>query len=105
MGLTPSSSAARHQAPVIQVLRKEFLIILILPRKIKKNFSVLHLRASASDLASRSLNQNLTYVFPVRTFESKLSCRSLNQNLPPVLDVDALLRGQRGEAAAGEVMP
>ena len=30
---------------------------------------------------------------------------SLNQNLPPVLDVDALLRGQRGEAAAGEVRP
>ena len=29
--------------------------------------------------------------------------RSLNQNLPSVLDVDALLRGQRGDAAAGEI--
>ena len=53
-------------------------------------------------LSCRSLYQNLKYVLHVRTFESQFSCRSLNQNLPSVLDVDALLGGQGGEAAAGE---
>ena len=46
---------------------------------------------------------HLTYVFPVRPSASELACRSLNQNLPSVLDVDSLPGGQRGEAAAGEV--
>ena len=66
---------------MIQVHRKEDLILLILPRKSKTITSIHHARTSASELASRSLNQNL----------------------PSVLDIDSLPGGQRGEAAAGEV--
>ena len=50
-----------------------------------------------------SLNQNLTYVLHVRASASELACRSLNQDLSSVLDVDSLSGGQRGEVAAGEV--
>ena len=44
-----------------------------------------------------------SYVSSFRTSESQLAFRSLNQNLSSVLDVDSLLGGQSGEAAAGEV--
>ena len=103
MGLTPSSPAAKPQTPVIQVHRKEYLILLILPRKSKTITSIHHVRASASELTCCSLNQNV-FVKPDEQHEAcfrgchgEKRCKLLNVFVKPDEQHEACFRGCHGE--------